>query len=253
MKDSALKRILLVLYFNYKELLSGLGLAFFRPKPLLASMDYNKYWENRPPMTLQPRYVIMKDQINHGESVLDVGCGDGYLLTYLKKAKGIKELGIDISSVAVKRAVSLGVNARLDLLLDLAKEKEGVLFDHVIMSEVVEHLANAEDYVLAAFKLSRKTVMISYPNIAYWPYRLRLLFGRFPIQSDCVSHPAEHLRFWSLADFKDWINNLKLADAHEVSFYPSNGITIFNLHKILPNIFCHQVVVVVRKVQKECA
>jgi len=217
-------------------------------------MDYNEYWQHRPPTALQPRYMIMEELINDGESVLDVGCGDGYLLAYLKKGKNIRDLGIDISSVAIERAVSLGVNARVDSLLDLAKEERGVLFDHVIMSEVIEHLANAEDYVKAAFKLAKKTVMMSYPNIAYWPYRIRLLLGRFPIQIDCPPHLAEHLRFWSLTDFKDWINNLNLAGSgYKLFFYPSNGITIFNLHKILPNIFCHQVVVVIRKELLECA
>ncbi len=246
MRDSLLKRVLLVIYFNYHEFYRCLRLIFCGYKPLLRNMNYDEYWQHKPAVGLQPRYMIMARKIDNGDTVLDVGCGDGSLLAYLKNAKNIKELGIDISSVAIKRALAKGINARVEPFLDFAKNDRRNLFDHIIMSEVLEHLANAEDYVRLGFKLAKKTLMISYPNIAYWPYRLRLLLGRFPVQ--WAYHPGEHLRFWSISDFKDWIKGLDLPGSpYKLFFYPSNGITLFNLHKILPNIFCWQITIVIRK------
>lgn len=246
MRESVFKKLLLVVYFNYCEFIRCLHLIFCKYEPLMQSMDYDEYWQHKPAMSLQPRYFIMAEQIDKGDTVLDVGCGDAGLLAYIKQIKGINELGIDISSVAVKRALDRGVNAKCTEFLAFAENAKEGLFDHVIMSEVIEHLQNAEDYARLGFKLCAKSFMISYPNIAYWPYRIRLLLGKFPIQ--WAYHPGEHLRFWSISDFKCWIGSLGLPkDTYQVCFYPSNGTTLFNLHKILPNLFCWQAVVVIRK------
>jgi len=245
-KDSFLKRVLLILYFNYHELREYLQSIFCRQKQILEKMDYDGYWQQRSPMGLHARHLIIARQIEAGDSVLDVGCGDGYFLSYLKGLKAVKELGIDVSSVAIKKALAKGINARVEPFLDFAKNDRHDLFDYIIMSEVLEHLVDAEDYIKLGFKLARKALIISFPNSAYWPFRLRLLFGRFPVQ--WAYHPCEHLRFWSVTDFKDWIKSQGLQDAkYKVYFYPSNGITIFNLHKMLANLFCRQMVVVIKK------
>lgn len=215
------------------------------PSFSMTTLDYDQYWRERPNFDMQPRFPIIERFIGADSTVLDIGCGDGAMLAYLKKQKNIEALGIDISQVAINRAVSRGVNARVEMLSDLAG-KGNLQFDHVVMSEVIEHVPNSEQFVQWAWSLTNKSFIITFPNIAYLPHRLRLMLGRFPVQ--WVKHPGEHLRFWSIPDFKFWLSHIDLPNrSSSLTFVPSNGITVLGLHSLLPNLFGNQIVVVLSR------
>lgn len=229
------------------EIRDGFRSVVGAPKYGMRDLDYNKYWEARDLAGVQPRYPIVADHIEPGTSVLDVGCGDGGMLRYLKDRKpGLRELGIDVSTVAVQRARDRGVNARTTTLESVAeRHPDGGSYDYVIMSEVLEHLSEPERFVRLGWKLTRRGLILTFPNIAYWPHRLRLLLGRFPVQ--WVHHPGEHLRFWSVRDFGEWLSRLALSETRQVqtTYCASNGLTLFGIHRLCPNLFGNQIVVAV--------
>jgi methionine biosynthesis protein MetW len=177
----------------------------------------------------------MAQIIEPGSTVLDVGCGEGLLLEYLTKNRAIKGYGVDISHEAAKLAETRGIVIKVtDILAWEIEEK----YDYIILSEVIEHLANSEQVIVKLSKHFRKAMIVSVPNIGYYQHRLRLLFGRFPIQWNW--HPSEHLRFWTVVDFKAWIQELGLA---VVKVESSNGLPL--LHRYLPNLFGNQVVFII--------
>jgi methionine biosynthesis protein MetW len=235
-RDSALKRGLVTVYFNARELghaLTGMAApATYRPD----AETYDDYWRLRGSGAIQPRFHVIAAGVPDGATLLDVGCGDGAMLEYLARTKGVRALGIDISGEAVSRAGRRGVIARVQTLADL--RSSGETFDHVVMSEVVEHVADAERFVLDAWAVTRQSMWVTFPNIAYFPHRLRLLAGKFPVQ--WVVFPGEHLRFWSVPDFKAWLAALDIPATRVV---PSNGLTVAGAHRVLPNLFGNQIVV----------
>jgi methionine biosynthesis protein MetW len=235
-RDSALKRALVNTYFNWHEVSRALA-GMIRPATFGKQVaDYDGYWRHRGPSGMQPRFTIIGHAIASGASVIDIGCGDGVMLEFLKATRNVRELGIDLSDDAVRRARDRGVNARVEMLGDLAKS--GAKFDHVVMSEVVEHVADAEQFVLDAWTLTSKTLWLTFPNIAYFPHRLRLAAGKAPVQ--WVVFPGEHLRFWSVPDFRAWLVSLSLP---QPAMTASNGFTVGRLHRIWPNLFGNQIVV----------
>jgi cyclopropane fatty-acyl-phospholipid synthase-like methyltransferase len=96
-----------------KSLLKRLYHSICGPMPLSEFKNYNEYWEKRKTQHDNPadgasqdiplhRYVSIANQIPEGSSVLDVGCGDGGFLRYLKKRdKNLSLFGMDISTAAV--------------------------------------------------------------------------------------------------------------------------------------------------------
>jgi methionine biosynthesis protein MetW len=242
MRDCVLKRFLVRGYFSANEIWGGLRGMFGEPTALLGSMDYDAYWQLKRPSAVQPRFQIIAAYMERGDAVLDVGCGDGTMLAYMTQVKQIHGLGIDISTVAVESARKRGVEARVESLAELHRLTPASSFDHVVISEVLEHVADPEVFVRHAWQLSRNTLWLTFPNIAYFPHRLRLLAGRFPVQ--WVSFPGEHLRFWSVLDFRHWLRELGLP---EPRFYPSNGVTLFTLHRLWPNLLANQIIVRVDK------
>lgn len=223
---------------------------FTTPELSYNSMDYEKYWDKRDSNNyFQPRFPLMANEIGNNSSVLDVGCGDGAFLYFLKESKGvIKELGVDISDSGVKKAREKGINAVVRVIDSFDSKTEK--FDYVIMSEVIEHVANSEYFVQKGYELASKKLIVTIPNTGYYTYRIRLLFGSFVVQ--WVHHPAEHLRFWTVRDFKRWLFSLDLPGYEgKLKVIPSNGLPFLKMYKWLPSLFCKQVIFVIEKDVKD--
>lgn len=209
-------------------------------------LDYDIYWRwrkrgweqeakrnkgSKQTPSIQERFKIFSDWAPEGSSVLDIGCGSGKLMRYLVENKSCKVLGIDISEEAAQLCKEKGVNALVeDITKDSFELKQD--FDIVILSEIVEHLANPEG-LIEKIKPHTNYIFLSLPNIGFFPYRLRLLFGRFPVHDEY--HPSEHLRYWTYKDFKDW---LRFLDLEILDVKSSNGMLY--LKDLFPNMFGFQ-------------
>ena len=73
----------------------------FGPPPMRVFSDYDDYWQKREPLDFQRRWKIAADLIDGG-TVLDVGCGRGEFLEYLRERKpGIRCKGMDCSDRSI--------------------------------------------------------------------------------------------------------------------------------------------------------
>jgi len=207
----------------------------------LEVMGYDHYWKARGCHSMQPRYSLFSKLVDNGSLVLDIGCGDGFLLQYLKDENNALVRGIDVSEEAVRLARERNIEATVGDILEIDIE---CVYDYVVLSEVLEHLDEPEAVITKLNGKFRKALLISIPNIGYYKHRLRLLFGRFPIQWRC--HPAEHLRFWTVADFRLWLRQFGLKESIVLA---SNGFPV--LRQLLPNLFGDQVIFVVPRPPQE--
>jgi len=69
---------------------------------------------------MKQEFKIIADNIENNTRVLDVGCGDGVLIEYLKKEKNVDVRGLEISKDKVQICISKGLtviegNAEIDL------------------------------------------------------------------------------------------------------------------------------------------
>ena len=75
--------------------------------------------------------------------LLDVGCGDGLILSKLNENENLNCFGIDISQVAIKLAIAKGV--RNCAVLDLFELTGNDQYDCVFLGDVLEHLPDCRD------------------------------------------------------------------------------------------------------------
>ncbi len=202
---------------------------FGTPAPALGSMDYTEYWRKRGELGYSRRYAIFSRLIERGSSVLDIGCGDGSAIKHLERENAINGEGLDISETGVLMARGKGVKASVADVSSAAFEIKGV-YDYIIISEVLEHIPRPEDLARKTRGHFRKGLIVSIPNTGHYIHRLRLLFGRFPVQ--WTLHPGEHLRFWTLTDFESWADWLGFMIVGRAS---NTGFT--GLYKLLPGLF----------------
>ena len=97
-------------------------------------------------------------------TALDVGCGDGILLSKLKQAGAESAAGLDISVGRLKRT---GEIIQPGLLVNGDAEKlpfKNDSFDLVTATETVEHLPDAEAGLKEMARVAKKYLLITVPN-----------------------------------------------------------------------------------------
>ena len=200
-------------------------------------VDYDKYWEKRrrgdkPVLSSwqKLRADIILSMIKPKSKILDIGCGDGAVLDYLQKKADTQGLGVDISDkmfVVAKKAGQQVMKMDLNDFDNIAKLPQ---VDYILALEIMEHMANPEEFILNIKSKASKGMIISFPNTGYYVHRFRLLKGYFPVQ--WRHHPGEHLRFWTFKDAQLWTKQLG-CQVDKILVY--QGLPILN--KILPNLF----------------
>lgn len=200
----------------------------------LKRMDYDDYWIDKAPFKFSGRYPVFAEIIEENSTLFDIGCGNGATLKFLIEKKNIRGEGVDISHEAIKVARSKGIEA---FVADIGTPEFQITkeYDYIIISEVLEHISNPEDVMEKVKGKFNKMLIVSIPNIGHYMHRLRLLFGHFPIQ--WAFHPSEHLRFWTVKDFKKWVSDLgfKIFGMRTHSGVPF-------LRKCMPSLFADSIV-----------
>jgi SAM-dependent methyltransferase len=98
-----------------------------------------------------------------GPKVLDLGCGDGELLSYVNG--DVEKYGIDFSKVAIEKALRRQIgHFEVGDIRKLPYQSES--FDTVVLMEVIEHLDDVDDVILQAIRVMKKDgcLIITVPN-----------------------------------------------------------------------------------------
>ena len=88
----------------------------------------------------QVDFQAIAQWVHQGDHVLDLGCGRGVLLEYLKQKKAIYALGVDIDQHKILNCLKRGVNAYQSDIKYFLNQLEPKSFDRVILSRTLDQL-----------------------------------------------------------------------------------------------------------------
>ena len=163
-------------------------------------------------MTLRPDLAAIADAVPAGARVLDIGCGDGALLAYLRDIKGVDARGIDVSAANVASAVARGLSVvQGDADADLGDYPDGA-FDMVILSDTLQAMRSPATVLTALVRIGSRAV-VSFPNFGHWRVRASLVLGgRMPVTPSLpVSwHETANIHFCTIDDFRALVHALGL-------------------------------------------
>ena len=144
--------------------------------------------------------------------MLDLGCGRGVLLEYLKQKKSIYGVGVDIDFDKILSCVKRSVPAyQGDARTILATFPDGA-FDRVIFSRTVEQLDDAGTILAEGLRVG-KQVTVGFVNKGFWVNRLCTLFKGRRVINEVYPKPwyeTQPTNSFSVNEFEEYCNARKL-------------------------------------------
>ena len=155
------------------------------------------------PPTLRPDLAAIAEMIPQGARLLDVGCGDGMLLEYLVRTKGVDGRGLELIQQNVNACVTRGLSVvQGDADTDLTEYPSGI-FDLVILSQTIQATRHPRHVLNELLRIGSRTI-VSFPNFGHWRVRASLLIrGRMPV-TKALGHAwydTPNIHLCTIADF----------------------------------------------------
>jgi methionine biosynthesis protein MetW len=155
-------------------------------------------------MKLRPDLAIIADAVPQGVRALDVGCGDGTLLSALRREKNVDARGLEIDAANVTAAIAAGesvvqgdANQDLDAYPDDA-------FDYAILSQTLQTTERPDRVIEELLRIAPRA-FVSFPNFAHWKVRWSLMWnGRMPVTRliPVAWYETPNIHHLTVADFR---------------------------------------------------
>ena len=190
-------------------------------------------------------YDMIVSMVERGSKVLDVGCGDGELLSQLTRQKKIRGMGLEKSEgnvvACARRGISV-VQADIDHGLNALPDHS---FDWVILSMTLQVIEKPEQAIREMLRIGRRCI-ISFPNFGHWTVRWSaLLHGRAPVTRALpyTWHESPNRHMLSIKDFRQFCGKRDILIEKEIP------LTGHGEGRILPNILAEEAVFVISAIE----
>lgn len=183
-------------------------------------------------MQLRTDFAAIANWIEANSSLLDLGCGDGSFLEFIRKERRAITYGVEITDASVLACVEKGLNViQQDLEGGLALFKDQS-FDTVVLSQTLQTIHQTERILREMLRVGRQCI-VSFPNFGHWSHRYAVALGRMPVSK---SLPYEwfntpNVRVLTIADFEALAHKLGIEIMGRVVLH--QGKTVH----WLPNLF----------------
>jgi SAM-dependent methyltransferase len=147
--------------------------------------------------------VVRMVRQHRPKTLLEVGCGEGYILEALAEADlGVALSGVDISGSAIEDAQArLGDRAVLERIDARELARDGQTFDMVLMLEVLEHIERPQEILPILQRLSHQHLILSVPWEPFFR-GLNLLRGK---HITAWGNDPEHINHWGRRGFLEFV------------------------------------------------
>ncbi len=186
---------------------------------------------------MKKEFQIISDLIENNTRVLDVGCGDGTLMKYLKDKKNVDTRGLEISKDKVQICISKGLtviegNAEKDL-----KQFPDSSFNYAILSQTLQAFYNPERVIDDLLNVAEKAI-VTIPNFGFWKVRLDLLVkGTMPVTKNLPDewYNTPNLHMCTLKDFFNFCTKKKIKLYKSIALHEKKTSEISNFNLSLKN------------------
>lgn len=156
-------------------------------------------------LTARPDIKIIERWVKQKSQVLDLGCGKGELLNYLKQQKDVHGYGLEISAENITDCIRNGVNVIEQNLDNGLSNFKSSSVDTVIMTQALQAVRRPDLMLDEMLRIGQEAI-ITFPNFGYWRTRFYLATkGRMPMSKTLPYHwyDTPNIHFFTFKDFED--------------------------------------------------
>jgi len=175
-------------------------------------------------------FAIIANWVKFGSKVLDLGCGDGELLQFLRGSLEVKGYGVEKDDANVLACVKNATNVIQMDLEDGLSGFEDQSFNTVILSQTLQAMHHTEAIVLEMLRVGQE-VIVTFPNFGYWRNRIQITMGQMPVSKTLPYqwYDTPNVHLCTINDFDifcknhniDILERKVITDGKEVSFMPN--------------------------------
>nr|VFK22748.1 MAG: methionine biosynthesis protein MetW [Candidatus Kentron sp. LFY] len=155
-------------------------------------------------MSLRSDLAIISQWIVPESRILDLGCGDGALLTHLRDNSSVRGYGLEIDNQHIAHCVAAGLNVIQGNLDEGLPNFESNSFDYVIMTQTLQAVRSPEQLVVEMLRVGREGI-VTFPNFGHWSSRIQIaLQGKMPVSEalPCQWHNTPNIHLCTVKDFE---------------------------------------------------
>ena len=180
---------------------------------------------------------VIEKWVEVRSKVLDLGCGNGNILSELQKTKDVIGLGVEIEEKNIEECLLQNINVIEQNIDDGLINFSNDSFDVVILSQTIQVLKDPNNALEEITRIG-ETCIVTIPNFGHWRSRLSLLLdGRMPVTSPLPEswHATPNIHLCTLKDFEMLCSELLITIEERVTVN-SNNENKWYLN-IWPNLF----------------
>ena len=187
---------------------------------------------------MKKEFNVIAQIIKNNKRVLDIGCGDGTLMEYLKVNQQNDVRGLEPEKNLVQKCISKGLS-----VIEGNAEKELVQFpqksfDYVVLSQTLQAFLYPSDVLKQLLRIGKQTI-VTIPNFGHWQVRLHLLFkGTMPITKNLPDewYNTPNLHMCTIKDFFNFCSKKNINLYRSIALHEQKTSNINKINLNLKNL-----------------